>query len=172
VKTARPILLAIAIAVVAFGIYRKARPEKKAVTPLSRTDLVLQVRSIPVVHNLALGDFEISAKATHDVRIAFDENGRNVRLSGEFATTAGPGIQVMLLDENQYQRFQNHQAPSEFLYMSKVATKGSIEAVIPRNATYYLIFDNSSSDAIAKVHADVSLRYEMVHVDSGQPPKK
>src|SRR5262249_688060 len=167
-KTARPILLAIAIAIVAFGIYRKAVPEKKAVT--SSADLV--VRSIPVVQNLALGDFKIPAKATHDVRIAFDESGRNVRLSGEFATAAGPGIQVMLLDEKQYQRFQNHQAPSEFLYMSKVATKGNIEADIPRNSTYYLVFDNSSSDSIAKVHADVSLRYEMVHVDSGQAPKK
>jgi hypothetical protein len=169
-KTARPILLAIAIAVVAFAIYRKVIPEKKAVSPASRTDLV--VRSIPVVHNLALGDFEIPAKATHDVKIAFDENGRNVRLSGEFTTAAGPGIQVTLLDENQYQRFQNHQAPSEFLYMSKLATKGDIAADIPRNGTYYLVFDNSSSDSIAKVHADVALRYEMIHVDSGQGPKK
>jgi hypothetical protein len=171
-KTVRPILLAIAIAVVAFAIYRKAVPEKKAVTPASGTDLVLQVRSIPVVHNLALGDFEIPAKSTHDVRIAFDESGRNVRLSGEFATAGGSGIQVMLLDENQYQRFQNHQAPSGFLYMSKVATKGNIAANIPRNGTYYLVFDNSSSDSIAKVHADVALRYEMVHVGSGQAPKK
>jgi hypothetical protein len=171
-KTVRPILLAFAIAIVAFGIYRKANPEKKAVTPASGTDLVLQVRSIPVVHNLALGDFEIPPKATHDVRIAFDENGRNVRLSGEFATASGPGLQVTLLDENQYQRFQNHQAPSEFLYMSKVATKGTIEADIPRAGTYYLVFDNSSSDSIAKVHADVALRYEMIHVDSGQGSKK
>src|SRR5262249_19405793 len=171
-KNARPILLAIATVIVAFAIYRKAIPAKKAVTPPSRTDLVLQVRSIPVVHNLDLGDFEIPAKATHDVRIAFDENGRNVRLSGEFITAAGSGIEVMLLDEDQYHGFQNHQVPSEFLFMSKVATKGNIEADIPRTGTYYLVFDNSSSDSIAKVHADVSLRYEMVHVDSGQAPKK
>jgi hypothetical protein len=171
-KTVRPILLAIAIAIVAFAIYRKTIPEKKTVTPESRTDLVLQVRAIPVTHNLALGDFEIPAKATHDVRIAFDENGRNVRLSGEFATAGGPGIQVMLLDENQYHRVQNHETPSEFLYMSKVATKGNIEADIPRTGTYYLVFDNSSSESIAKVHADVVLRYEMIHVDSGQGHKK
>jgi len=171
-KTVRPILLAIAIAIVAFAIYRRVNPEKKPVTPASGNDLVLQVRPIPVIHNLALGEFEIPGRATHDVRIAFDENGRNVRLSGEFATAGGPGIQVMLLDENQYQRFQNHQAPSEFLYMSKVATKGTIEAEIPRAATYYLVFDNSSSDSIAKVHADVALRYEMIHVDSGTSEKK
>src|SRR5215475_12020196 len=109
-KTVRPILLAIAIAVVAFAIYRRANPEKKAVTPGSATDLVLQVRSIPVVHNLALGDFEIPARATHDVRIAYDESGRNVRLSGEFATAGGPGIQVMLLNEKEYNRLKNHQA--------------------------------------------------------------
>jgi hypothetical protein len=171
-KTARPILLAIAIAIVAFAIYRRAVPEKKAVTPASGNDVVLQVRSIPVIHNLALGDFEIPAKSTHDVKITFDENGRNVRLSGEFATAGGPGIQVMLLNEDQYNRFQNHQAPSEVLFMSKVSQKGNIEADIPRVGTYHLVFDNSSSDSVAKVHADVALRYEMVHVDSGQAPKK
>ena len=101
-KTVRPILLAIAIAVIAFVIYRRAFPEKKAAN--SPGSVVLEVRSIPVTHNLALGDFEVPARATHDVKIAFDESASNARVSGEFAAVEGPGIQVMLLDENQYRR--------------------------------------------------------------------
>ena len=171
-KTVRPILLAIAIAALAFAIYRKVVPERRAATPPAGGDLVLQVRSIPVIHNLALGDFEIPAKATHDVTIDFDESGRNVRLSGEFSTGGGTGIQVMLLDANQYGRFQKHLALSEFLYLSKMATKGNIEVDIPKAGKYYLIFDNSSSESSTKVHADVAIRYQMVHVDSGQDQKK
>jgi hypothetical protein len=171
-KTVRPILLAIAIAVLAFAIYRKVIPARKAAVPPSGGSLLLEVRSIPVVHNLALGDFDIPAKATHDVTIDFDESGRNVRLSGEFSTAGGSGIQVMLLDENQYSRFQKHLVLSEFLFLSKMATKGIVEAEIPRTGRYYLIFDNSSSESSTKVHADVAIRYQMVHVDSGQAPKK
>ena len=169
-KTARPILLAIAIAVIAFVIYRRAFPEKKAAN--SPGSVVLEVRSIPVTHNLALGDFEVPARATHDVKIAFDESASNARVSGEFAAAEGPGIQVMLLDENQYRRAQNHQPPSGFLYLSKVATKGNIEADLPRTGTYYLVFDNSSSQSSTKVHADVAIRYQMMHVDSQRGQKR
>ena len=163
-KSVRPILLAIAIAVIAFFVYRRAFPGKKATSPPG--SVVLEVRSIPVTHNLALGDFEVPARETHEVKIAFDESASSARVSGEFATAEGPGIQVMLLDENQYRRVQNHQPPSGFLYLSKLATKRNIEADLPRTGTYYLVFDNLSSQSSTKVHADVAIRYQMMHVDS------
>lgn len=169
-KTVRPILLAIAIALIAFAIYRRAFHEKKATN--SPGSVELEVRSIPVTHNLALGDFEVPARATHDVKIAFDESGSNARVSGEFAAVEGPGIQVMLLDENQYRRVQQHQPPSVFLYLSKVAAKGNIEADLPRTGTYYLVFDNSSSQSSTKVHADVAIHYQMMRVDSQRDQKR
>lgn len=98
-----------------------------------------------------------------------EPNMRNARLTGYFSSTS-PGIQVMLLDESEHTRFANQSTPSEFLYLSKTATNGTIEAPIPHNGTYYLIFDNSASEAAVKVKADVTVRYETVQVGS-QPER-
>jgi hypothetical protein len=115
----------------------------------------------------------VPAKGTHDVKIALDEpRMQNARLSGYFSTAGGAGIQVMLLDENQYTRLQNHQTPSEFLFLSKTAQAGNIEAMIPRAGAYYLVFDNSASDSTIKVKSDVSVRYVTMQVDSGTSQKK
>ena len=100
-----------------------------------------------------------------------EPNMRNARLTGLFSATS-PGIQVMLLDETAHTRLINGSTPSEFLYLSKAATNGTIEAPIPHNGTYYLIFDNSGSDVTVKVKADVTVRYETVQVGSQPEPKK
>ena len=78
----------------------------------------------------------------------------------------------MLLDNAQYTRLQNRQTPSEFLFLSKTAQAGNIEAMIPSAGTYYLIFYNSASDSSIKVKSDVSVRYETMQVDSGTGQKK
>ena len=76
------------------------------------------------------------------------------------------GFQVTSPQAAQHNRFLNHSAPSEFLYLSKTAASGDIEAMIPHGGAYYLIFDNSASDSSVKVKADVTVRYETVQVDS------
>ena len=171
-KLTRPILLAVALSLVVVVLYRRTVPRQNP-APRETGPYVLQIHSLPVTHNLALGEFEVPAKSTHDVKIALDEpRMQNARLSGYFSTAAGPGIQVMLLDENQYARLQNYQTPSEFLFLSKTAPAGNIEAMIPRAGTYYLVFDNSASDLSIKVKSDVSVRYETMQVDSGTGQKK
>jgi hypothetical protein len=172
-KLTRPILLAVALSLVVVVLYRRTVPRQNPAARETGGPYVLQIHSLPVTHNLALGEFEVPAKGTHDVKIALDEpRMQNARLSGYFSTTGGAGIQVMLLDENQYTRVQNHQTPSEFLFLSKTAQAGNIEAMIPRAGTYYLVFDNSASDSSIKVKSDVSVRYETMQVDSGTGQKK
>jgi hypothetical protein len=166
-KSARPVLVAVALSLIFLIVYRRFVPRQN-VTPVKPGDkFTLQVHSIPVTHNLALGDFDVPAKSTHDVKIALDEpRMRNARLAGRFSAANGSGIQVMLLDEDDYKRFTNHETPSRFLYLSKSAAAGTIEAAIPRTGTYYLVFDNSPSESGVKITADVTVRYETVQVDS------
>jgi hypothetical protein len=164
-------LLVVAMAVFSFLLYRQAHPIQNAATAEPGNDLVFQVHSISVTNNLALGDFVIPAKGTHDVPITADEGQmRNARLSGYFSTSSGPGIQVMLLDENQYRRFQSNSTPSEYIYLSKPTANGIIDVAIPHSGKYYLVFDNSISESNANVKANVSIRGEMVQVES--PPGK
>jgi hypothetical protein len=107
------------------------------------------------------------------VKIVVDEHlMRNTRLAGHFSTSNGPGVEVLLLDENQYDTFQKNLTPAEIQYMSKTATSGDIQTNIPRAGTYYLVFVNSSAESPANITADVTLRYETVHVDSGADQKK
>jgi hypothetical protein len=171
-KLTRPILLAVALSLVVVVLYRRTVPRQNPAPRQTGGPYVLQIHPLPVTHTLALGEFEVPAKGTHDVKIALDEpRMQNARLSGYFSTT-GAGIQVMLLDDTQYTRLQNHQTPSEFLFLSKTAQAGNIEAMIPRAGTFYLIFDNSASDSSIKVKSDVSVRYETMQVDSGTGQKK
>jgi hypothetical protein len=166
----RLILLVAAMAVFSFLLYRRTHPSETA-TAGTGNDLVFQVHSIAVTNNLALGDFVIPAKGTHDVPITADETQmRNARLLGYFSTSNGPGVQVMLLDEDQYSRFQNHSTPSEYVYLSKPAANGTIDVALPHPGKYYLVFDNSSSESNANVKANVAVRGEMVRVES--PPGK
>ena len=169
----RLVLLLLAVALIAFLVYRRTHPEAAPGVPESGSDLVLQVHAISVTNNLALGDFAIPAKGTHDVRIAANEERmRNPRLAGYFSTSGGPGIKVMLLDEDQYKRFQNKLTPAEYAYLSGTLTSGTIEAPIPHLGIYYLVFDNSSSDSTANVKANVAIRGEIVQVDPGKGEKK
>src|SRR5262249_3360575 len=131
------------------------------------------IHSISVTNNLALGDFVIPPKSTHDVPITADESQiRNARLSGYFSTSNGPGVQVMLLDEDQYRRFQSNLTPSEYLYLSKPAANGIIDVAIPHSGQFYLIFNNSSPGSSANVKANVAVRGEMVQVESPAGKKK
>jgi hypothetical protein len=166
-KTARPVLLAVALSLIFLIVYRRFVPRQNARPPGPNDPFTLQIHAIPVTHNLALGDFEVPAGGTHDVKVTVDEpRMRNARITGHFEAGSGPGIQVMLLDEPNYNRFTNHSTPSEFLYLSKSAASGNIEAAIPRIGMYYLVFDNSSSPSSVKVKADVTVHYETVQVDS------
>jgi len=169
-KSARPVLAAIALSLIFLILYRRYAQRPNTTPPGPKDPYTLQVHAIPVTHNLTLGEFEVPAKGTHDVKIALDEpRMRNARLTGHFEASGGGSggtIQVMLLDENEYNRFTNHSTPSQFLYLSKSAANGNIEAAIPRAGIYYLVFDNSFSAASIKVNADVTVRFETVQVDS------
>lgn len=166
-RNVRLVLFVVTIVIVVIVVYRTRHPAQTRTTPESGSPYVLEVHSIPVTHNLALGEFEVPARSTHEAKVTLDEpHMRNARLSGHFSTSSGPGIQVMLLDEIQHNRFLNHSAPSEFLYLSKATASGDVEAMIPHGGAYYLIFDNSASDSSVKVKADVTVRYETVQVDS------
>ena len=104
--------------------------------------------------------------------ITVDEDQmRNAHLLGFFSTSNGPGIQVMLLDDNQYRSFQSHSTPSEYIYLSKPASNGNFDIPIPHAGKYYLVFDNSTSDSAADVKASVAIRGEMVRVE-GPPAQK
>ena len=168
----RIVLLVIVLALTAVLVYRRTHPAQSPAISGSGNNLVLQVHAISVTNNLALGDFVIPAKSTHDVRIGPTEDQmRNPRLTGVFSTAGSPGIKVMLLDEDQYNRFRNNSAPSEYAYLSGTLTNGTIDAAIPHPGIYYLVFDNSSSDSSASVKANVAIRGEIVHVDSGASEK-
>src|ERR1041384_7507711 len=113
-KYTRLVLSLIAVAFISFLVYRRTHPGQ-APEFSGNGDMVLQVHSISVTNNLALDDFSIPAKGMHDVRIAANEERmRNPRLTGYFSTGTGPGIKVMLLDEDQYNRLRNNQTPSEY----------------------------------------------------------
>src|SRR4029077_20909810 len=105
-KLVRPVLAVAAIGLVAFGLYRRTHPANG--TPLEAgNDLVLQVHSIAVTNNLELGEFTIPAESTHDIPITADETQmKNARLLGYYSAS-GSGVEVMVLDEDQYQRFKN-----------------------------------------------------------------
>ena len=166
-RNVRLVLFVITVVIVVAVAYRTRHPASTRTTHETGSLYDLEVRSIPVTHNLALGEFEVPARSTHETKVTLDEpHMRNARLSGHFSTSSPSGIQVMLLDEIQHNRFLNHSAPSEFLYLSKTVASGNIEAMIPHGGAYYLIFDNSASDSSVKVKADVTVRYETVQVDS------
>ena len=168
----RVILLVVALAIFSFLLYRRTHPSQTSIAE-SDNGLVFQIHSISVTNNLALGDFVISPKSTHDVPITADESQiRNAHLSGYFSTSNGPGVQVMLLAEDQYRRFKSNLTPSAYVYLSKAATNGIIDVAIPHSGQYYLIFNNSSSESSANVKANVAVRGEMVQVESPAGNKK
>src|ERR1041385_3070223 len=147
----RVTLLVVALAIFWFLLYRRTHPSETTIAG-SDNGLVFQIHSISVTNNLALGDFVISPKSTHDVPITADESQiRNARLSGYFSTSNGPGVQVILLDEDQYRRFKSNFTPSEYLYLSKAAANGIIDVAIPHSGRYYLIFNNLSADSSTNV---------------------
>ena len=168
----RFILLGITLAIFSFLLYRRTHPDQTTISG-SENGLTFQVHSISVTNNLALDDFVIPPKSSHDVPITVDESQmRNAHLSGYFSTSNGPSVQVMLLDEDQYRRFQTNRTPSEYFYLSKAATNGIIDVAIPHSGKYYLIFNNSSADSSANVKANVAVRGEMVRVESPTGKKK
>jgi len=172
-RLVRVLLLVIALGIFYYTIYRQTHPAQSAPTPAAGNGLEFNIHPISVTNNLDLGDFVIPAKGTHDVPIIVDETQmRNARLLGFFSTTKGPGVQVMLLDENQYRGFQNHSTPSEYIYLSKPGANGTIDVPIPKAGKYYLIFDNSTGDSAASVKSSVAIRGEMVRVESPAEKKK
>jgi hypothetical protein len=172
-KILRLVLLVIALGIFYFSLYRQTHPAQNAPAPAAGNDLEFQIHSISVTNNLDLGDFVVPAKGTHDAPITVEEEQmRNARLLGFFSTSKGPGVQIMLLDENQYRSFQNHSTPSEYIYLSKPAANGNIDVPIPHPGKYYLIFDNSTSDSEVNVKANVAIRGEMVRVESPSAEKK
>jgi hypothetical protein len=171
-RVLRVILLVTALAIFYFLVYRQTHPRQSTPTAASGNELAFEVRSVSITNNLDLGDFMVPAKSSHDVTITVDENQmRNARLSGYFSA-GGQGVQVMLLDENQYRSFQNHSTPSEYVYLSKPTTNGLIDVPLPHPGKYYLVFDNSASDSSTNVKANVAIRGEMVRVDSPAGKKK
>jgi hypothetical protein len=172
-RSVRVILLITALAIFYFLVYRQTHPTQRTPTAASGNDIAFEIHSVLVTNNLALGDFVVPAKGSHDVAIAVDKTQmRNARLLGSFSTSNSPAVQVMLLDENQYRSFQNHSTPSQYVYLSKPATNGLIDVPLPGAGTYYLIFDNSTSDSSTNVKANVAVRGEMVRVDSPAEKKK
>jgi hypothetical protein len=173
-QNVRLILLLVAIAIMAIVSYwRTHAPQNANTRQLGGNDLVLRVRSLPITNRLDLGTFVVPDKSSHDVTISVDESRmRNAQFAGHFSTSNAPGIEVLLLDDDQYQRFQKKLAPSDVLYMSKMTTNGNIEAKVPHAGTYHLVFDNSHSESSATVKADVTLHYETVRVDARGDLKK
>jgi hypothetical protein len=172
-RLVRVLLLVIALGIFYFLLYRQTHPKANAPTAAAGNGLEFQIHSVSVTNNLDLGDFVVPARGTHDVPIIVDETQmRNARLLGFFSTSKGPGVQVMLLDENQYRGFQNHSTPSEYIYLSKSAANGTIDVSIPKAGKYYLIFDNSTGDSAANVKSSVAIRGEMVRVESPAEKKK
>ena len=170
-KLTRPILGVVALALVGFGLYRRTHPAN-APPPDSGNGPVFEIRSIAVTNNLDLGQFTVEAKNTHDVPITADESQmRNARLLGYFSSN-GTSLEVVVLDEMQYERFQNHSTPSEYLYISKSAPNGTIDVPLPHSGKYYLVFDNSASNSPTTVKANLAVRGEMVRVEAPSPEKK
>jgi hypothetical protein len=169
----RVIALLLFIGSLAFAYYRRTHPQldNEAARP---GDLTLRVRSIPVTDDLALGSFDVPPKETHEVKITVDGTRmQNTRVVGHFSVENGPGIQVLVLDEEQYVQFRKDSKPGSFDYLSSKTKDGNIDISIPHAGMFYIIFDNSSEPtASATVKANVTLRYETVQVDSGANPNK
>ena len=172
-RSTRLILSAFVLAIGAGLIYRRTHPEGFSFRRSSSTGgLVLEVRSLPISNHLDFGSFSVAAKATHDSIITVDESQmHNARLTGHFSAD-GPGVRVLLLDDDQYRMFEQKATPGQVLYMSKEAKAGDLEAVIPHAGKYHLVFDNSQSDSSVNVKADVTVHYELVRVDSDAARKK
>jgi hypothetical protein len=173
-KYTRPIILLAAIAIIAVVSYvRKHQSQNGAAGSPGTNGLVLQVRSLPITNRMDLGTFGVPAGESHEFKIVVDENRmRNPRVAGHFSTGGGAGIEVLLLDEDQFKNFQNKVAPSQVLYMSKTASSGDITAALPHAGAYYVVFDNSHGQSSATVTADVTVRVETVRVDGSGDGKK
>jgi hypothetical protein len=170
-KATRLILLLAALALIAYLSYRRTHPPLTS-QRANTADNVLEIRAIPVNHTLNLGSFMVPPQGHHEVKIVVDDHlMHNTRLAGHFSTSNAPGVEVLLLDEPQYEDFKKNITPSNILYMTKTASSSDIQTAVPRGGTYYLVFVNAS-ESQANVSADVTLRYETVHVDSGADHKK
>ena len=156
---------------VAFFSYREWRPPGNGASAPSG-DVTLQVRSIRVTKNIALGSFVIRGGSNHEVKLPIDDRMREPHLTGHFHVQSGSGIPVRLLDEDQYSQLQKDAKSAKFVYSSEKATDGDLDATFPHAGLYYLIFDNSSESASVTVEADVTLHYETVNVDSSTGQKK
>lgn len=167
---ARLVVLVILIGTIIFFSFREARRNRE---PARSGELPLQVRSIRVTHNLALGSFVIPAASTHDVKIPIDGNQmKDPHLGGHFRVQSGSAIQVELLDEDQYSKFRKDTRSASFIYVSGKTKDGYLDSTIPHAGLFYLVFDNSSESTPATVEADVTLHYMTVRVESGAEPKQ
>ena len=166
----RLVVLLILMGTIGFLSFREMRRNREPVRP---GELPLQVRSIRVTHDLALGSFVIPAGSTHDVKIPIDGNRmHDPHLGGHFRVQSGSAIEVELLDEDQYSKFRKDTRSASFIYVSGKTKDGYLDSTIPQPGLFYLIFDNSSESSPATVEADVTLRYITVRVKSGAEPKQ
>src|SRR5215467_6233252 len=126
-KATRLVFLLAALALIAYLSYRRTHPSLTRQTP-QIPDNVLEIRSIPVNHTLDLGSFVVLPREHNPVKIVVDDHlMHNTRLACRFSTSNGPGVEVLLLDESQYEDFKKNSTPSSILYMTKTASSGDIQ---------------------------------------------
>jgi hypothetical protein len=85
-----------------------------------------------------------------------------VGVSGRFEASGGTGndVEIYILDEDAVVNWQNGHRVRAY-YSSGRMTQGNVNATLPSDGTYYLVFSNRFSAVSNKaVVADISLAYE------------
>lgn len=111
---------------------------------------------------IVTGAFIVEPRTFKMFKIAVAEGMTNPRIEGTFsATGARNDIEVTLLDETQYAKWESRNR-FEAAYQSGRVTTGTISLELaPVPATYYMVFSNRFSFLSNKaVTADVQLRYD------------
>jgi hypothetical protein len=83
-----------------------------------------------------------------------------IRVRGNFTVSGGAGysIQVFVMDEGNYLRWENNY-PSTSLYNSGQATIGTISATLASSGVYYLVYSNTYTSTPENVQSTADLHY-------------
>lgn len=79
----------------------------------------------------------------------------NAQIYGNFSVNNASTIEVFILDEANFARYQSKQTPNT-IYSSGEQTAANVTATLRVQGTYYIVFDNSFSSSAKNVQASIT----------------
>lgn len=153
-----PYALYLAIAAAAVTGWTSCAGKKTSTVPAASSAITAVASAVPVVN----GSFVVEPRTFKDFKLVVPTGIRNARVEGTFsASGARNDIEVMLLDEHEFQNWRNRHKFTA-TYDSGRVTAGKINVALPADpATYVIVFSNRFSFISNKaVVADLKLRYD------------